>query len=91
MTVKRLTAPGFGPLAVLGVVRVTECAPSAYGRELVELSWSARVWGTADSGAGVVRHGLVYSGLGEGCRCARRACGGIVPEVWCEEHGARAQ
>lgn len=43
MTVKRLTASGFEPLAVLGDARVSERARSIQGREFVALSWSDRV------------------------------------------------
>ncbi|MFG2987427.1 hypothetical protein ACGFYQ_40495 [Streptomyces sp. NPDC048258] len=36
---------------------------------------------------GVVRHGVAYSGPGEGCVCRRHDCGGVVPVSWCAEHG----
>lgn len=85
MTVRRLSVPGSGAVAVTGDVRVTERAASAAG-VYIELSWPARVRGRADCAAGIVRHGLPYA-PGEGCPCARHACGGIVPASWCEHHG----
>ncbi|MFD3329585.1 hypothetical protein [Streptomyces sp. NPDC058701] len=67
---------------------MTDHAASA-GGVYIELSWPARVRGRADSAAGIVRHGLAHA-VGEGCPCARHACGGIVPASWCAEHGAAA-
>ncbi|MFD3680923.1 hypothetical protein [Streptomyces sp. NPDC058613] len=88
MTVRRLAVPGFGAVAVTGDVRVSEHTASA-GGVFVELSWPARVRGRADSASGIVRHALAHA-PGEGCPCARHACGGIVPASWCAEHGATA-
>lgn len=90
MTVRRLTAPGFAPLAVMGDVRVSGRDRASGGRAYLELSWPARVRGTAGSASGVVRHGVTYAGVGEECRCTRQDCGGIVPAAWCPEHGGSA-
>ncbi|MFJ8570371.1 hypothetical protein [Streptomyces sp. NPDC093514] len=88
-SLRRLTAPGTGPLAVPGEVRVIERFRSGSGGLRLTLAWPAGLRGTAASGpaGGVVRHGIAYAGLGEGCVCARHDCGGVVPVSWCAEHG----
>ncbi|MGW6950188.1 hypothetical protein ACWGHD_25130 [Streptomyces xanthophaeus] len=88
-SVRRLTAPGAGPVAVLGEVRVIDRFRSGSGGLRVTLAWPSGLWGTAaeSSAAGVVRHGLAYAGPGEGCVCKRHDCGGVVPVSWCPEHG----
>ncbi|MGW3327815.1 hypothetical protein [Streptomyces virginiae] len=88
-SLRRLTAPGTGPLAVPGEVRVIERFRSGSGGLRLTLAWPAGLRGTAASGpaGGVVRHGLAYAGPGEGCVCARHDCGGVVPVSWCAEHG----
>ncbi|MFJ3728837.1 hypothetical protein ACIPYQ_40615 [Streptomyces sp. NPDC090045] len=85
----RLAAPGTGPLAVPGEVRVIERFRSGSGGLRVTLAWPAGLRGTAAPGpaGGVVRHGIAYAGPGEACVCARHDCGGVVPESWCAEHG----
>ncbi|WP_407842176.1 hypothetical protein ACE1OC_43295 (plasmid) [Streptomyces sp. DSM 116496] len=91
MTIKRLTAvAGAAPLAVLGDVRVSERSSPAAGRAWIELSWPARVRGSANSAEGVVRHGVTYVGRGEECVCTLHDCGGIAPVLWCPEHGGIA-
>ncbi|MER6251951.1 hypothetical protein ABT224_11355 [Streptomyces sp. NPDC001584] len=88
-SLRRLTAPGTGPLAVPGEVRVIERFRSGSGGLRLTLAWPAGLRGTAASGpaGGVVRHGIAYAGPGEGCVCARHDCGGVVPVSWCAEHG----
>ncbi|MET9694836.1 hypothetical protein ABZY81_41710 [Streptomyces sp. NPDC006514] len=88
-SISRLTVPGTVPLAVPGRVRVIEQFRSGSGGLRVTLAWPAGLRGTAASGAagGVIRHGVAYAGPGEGCVCARHACGGVVPVSWCAEHG----
>ncbi|MFD3780808.1 hypothetical protein [Streptomyces sp. NPDC058612] len=82
MTVRRLAVAGFGAVAVMGDVRVSDRTASAAYVELLRL---AQVRRRADSVAGMVRHSLAYA-LGEGCPCARHVCGGIVPASWCAQH-----
>ncbi|MGW7064766.1 hypothetical protein ACWGHM_40615 [Streptomyces sp. NPDC054904] len=88
-SVRRLTAPGAGPLAVLGEVRVVDRFRSGSGGLRVTLAWPSGLRGAAAEAAagGVVRHGLAYADLGEECVCKRHACGGVVPVSWCPEHG----
>ncbi|MFD3809298.1 hypothetical protein ACFWTC_38560 [Streptomyces sp. NPDC058619] len=87
-SVRRLTAPGTGPLAVLGEVRVIERFRSGSGGLRVTLAWPTALRGTAESTAdGVVRHGVPSARSGEGCVCRRYDCGGVVPVSWCAEHG----
>ncbi|MET9323668.1 hypothetical protein ABZX75_26315 [Streptomyces sp. NPDC003038] len=87
-SVRRLTAPGTGPLAVLGEVRVIDRFRSGSGGLRVTLAWPSGLRGTAEgSAAEVVRHGMAYAGPGEGCVCKRHDCGGVVPVSWCPEHG----
>ncbi|MFJ9551119.1 hypothetical protein [Streptomyces erythrochromogenes] len=85
----RLTAPGTGPLAVPGEVRVIDRFRSGSGGLRLMLAWPAGLRGTAAPGpaGGVVRHGVAYAGGGEACVCARHDCGGVVPVSWCAEHG----
>ncbi|MFD7840796.1 hypothetical protein [Streptomyces sp. NPDC059761] len=91
-TVSRLTAPGTGPLAVLGGVRLTERFRSGSGGLRVRVEWPARLRGAAsDSRAGgVVQHGTAYADSGEKCVCRRFDCGGVDPVAWCQEHGDEA-
>ncbi|TDU73521.1 hypothetical protein EDD91_0070 [Streptomyces sp. KS 21] len=91
-SVSRLTAPGTGPLAVLGEVRVIERYRSGSGGLRVTLAWPAGVRGAAAEGAagGVVRHGVPYAGSAQECACRRNGCGGLVPVSWCTEHGDTA-
>ncbi|MGW6842104.1 hypothetical protein [Streptomyces sp. NPDC054958] len=88
-SLRRLTAPGTGPLAVPGEVRVIERFRSGSGGLRLTLAWPAGLRGTAASGTvgGLVRHGVAYAGPGEGCVCKRHDCGGVVPVSWCAEHG----
>ncbi|MFF8262730.1 hypothetical protein [Streptomyces virginiae] len=57
---RRLAAPGTGPLAVPGEVRVIERFRSGSGGLRLTLAWPAGLRGTAASGpaGGLVRHGL---------------------------------
>ncbi|MGW7139344.1 hypothetical protein [Streptomyces xanthophaeus] len=91
-SVRRLTAPGTGPLAVLGEVRVIDRFRSGSGGLRVTLAWPAGLRGAAaeQAAGGVVRHGLAYADLGEACVCKRYDCGGVVPVGWCAEHGDAA-
>ncbi|MFD4939474.1 hypothetical protein [Streptomyces virginiae] len=77
-SLRRLTVPGTGPLAVPGEVRVIDQFRSGSGGLRLTLAWPAGLRGTAASGpaGGVVRHGIAYAGPGEGCVCARHDCGG---------------
>ncbi|MEU9087667.1 hypothetical protein [Streptomyces sp. NPDC048357] len=88
-SLRRLTAPGTSPLAVPGEVRVIDRFRSGSGGLRLTLAWPASLRGTVGSGAtgGVVRHGVAYTGPGDGCVCARHDCGGVVPVSWCPEHG----
>ncbi|MEU8438695.1 hypothetical protein AB0F18_38605, partial [Streptomyces sp. NPDC029216] len=88
-SVGRLTAPGTGPLAVLGEVRVIERFRSGSGGLRVTLARPARVRGAASEGpaGGVVRHGVPYADSAQECACRRYDCGGLVPVSWCTEHG----
>ncbi|MGW6973775.1 hypothetical protein [Streptomyces sp. NPDC054952] len=88
-SLRRLTAPGTGPLAVPGQVRVIDRFRSGSGGLRLTLAWPAGLRGTAASGpaGGVVRHGVAYADPGEACVCARHDCGGVVPVSWCQEHG----
>ncbi|MGW7029086.1 hypothetical protein ACWGFX_18095 [Streptomyces xanthophaeus] len=88
-SVRRLTASGAGPLAVLGEVWVIDRFRSGAGGLRVTLAWPSGLLGPAAEGAagGVVRRGLAYAGLGEGCVCKWYDCGGVVPVGWCTEHG----
>ncbi|MGZ9935884.1 hypothetical protein ACXNSR_39095 (plasmid) [Streptomyces sp. NC-S4] len=89
----RLTAPGTGPLAVPGVVRVIDRFRSGSGGLRLTLAWPAGLRGTTSrtGGGGVVRHGIAYAGPGEACVCAWHDCGGVVPVSWCAEHGDRVE
>ncbi|WP_405812961.1 MULTISPECIES: hypothetical protein [unclassified Streptomyces] len=62
-SLRRLTAPGTGPLAVPGEVRVIERFRSGSGGLRLTLAWPAGLRGTAASGpaGGVVRHGVAYA------------------------------
>ncbi|MFD5880104.1 hypothetical protein [Streptomyces yangpuensis] len=86
---RRLTAPGTGPLAVPGEVRVIDRFRSGSGGLRLTLAWPAGLRGTAAPGpaGGVVRHGVAYAGPGEACVCTRHDCGGVIPVSWCAEHG----
>ncbi|MFJ9552097.1 hypothetical protein [Streptomyces erythrochromogenes] len=86
---RRLAAPGAGPLAVPGEVRVIDRFRSGSGGLRLTLAWPAGLRGTAAPGpaGGVVRHGVAYAGSGEACVCAHHGCGGVVPVSWCAEHG----
>ncbi len=88
-SVRRLTAPGTGPLAVLGEVRVIDRFRSGSGGLRVTLAWPSGLRGAAAERptAGVARHGMAYAGPGEGRVCKRHDCGGVVPVSWCPEHG----
>ncbi|MFF3624950.1 hypothetical protein [Streptomyces sp. NPDC002467] len=88
-TLTRLTAPGAGPLAVLGDVRVSDRFRSGSGALRITLEWPARLGGTASptGTGGVVRHGVPQARVGEECVCARHDCGGLDPVLWCDEHG----
>ncbi|MFD4866228.1 hypothetical protein [Streptomyces sp. NPDC058412] len=88
-SLRRLTAPGTGALAVPGEVRVIDRFRSGSGGLRLTLAWPAGLRGTAGSGpaGGVVRHGVAYAGPGEACVCVRHDCGGVVPVSWCAEHG----
>ncbi|MFE1416010.1 hypothetical protein ACFW6F_35205 [Streptomyces sp. NPDC058746] len=89
-TLTRLTAPGAGPLAVLGDVRLTDRFRSGSGALRIMLEWPARLRGTTTrtGRGGVVRHGVPQTRTGEDCVCERRDCGGLDPVLWCPEHGA---
>ncbi|MFD0374583.1 hypothetical protein [Streptomyces sp. NPDC127112] len=89
---RRLTAPGTGPLALLGEVRVSHRVRSGSGGLRLTLAWPARVRGAAAEGpaGGVVRHGVPYTGPADGCACARHDCGGLAPPSWCADHGNAA-
>ncbi|MFD6879702.1 MULTISPECIES: hypothetical protein [unclassified Streptomyces] len=91
-SLRRLNAPGTGPLAVLGEVRVIDRFRSGAGGLRVTLAWPAGLRGAASamSTGGVVRHGVTYAAPGEACVCARQECGGVVPVSWCADHGDRA-
>ncbi|MFF4448719.1 DUF3052 family protein [Streptomyces sp. NPDC001502] len=91
-SLRRLTAPGAGPLAVPGQVRVIERFRSGAGGLRLTLAWPAGLRGTATSGpaGGVVRHGIAYAGPGEACVCAQHDCGGGVPVSRCAEPGDTA-
>ncbi|MFI1067747.1 hypothetical protein ACH4TC_38435 [Streptomyces spororaveus] len=88
-TLTRLTAPGAGPLAVLGDVRVTDRFRSGSGALRITLEWPARLRGTTTrtGRGGVVRHGVPQARTGEDCVCERHDCGGLDPVLWCAEHG----
>ncbi|MFD7261664.1 hypothetical protein [Streptomyces sp. NPDC059874] len=88
-TLTRLTAPSAGRLAVLGDVRVTDRFRSGSGALRVTLEWPARLRGTTTrtGRGGVVRHGVPQARTGEDCVCERHDCGGLVPVLWCVEHG----
>ncbi|MCX4960072.1 hypothetical protein [Streptomyces virginiae] len=49
----------------------------------------ARLRGTTSrtGGGGVVRHGVPYARTGKECVCTGHDCGGLVPVLWCTEHG----
>ncbi|MFD8633734.1 hypothetical protein [Streptomyces sp. NPDC059533] len=91
-TLTRLTAPGAGPLAVLGDVRVTDRFRSGSGALRITLEWPARLRGTTSptGTGGVVRHGVPQARVGEECVCERHDCGGLDPVLWCDEHGGEA-
>lgn len=92
-SLRRLIVPGAGPLAVLGGVRVVERFRSGSGGLRVTLAWPAGLRGSASPvrpDGGVVRHGIPYAAPGEGCRCERHDCGGLVPVSWCGSTGARS-
>ncbi|MFD9360149.1 hypothetical protein [Streptomyces sp. NPDC060031] len=76
-SVSRLTAPGTGPVAVLGEVRVIDRFRSGSGGLRMSLAWPSGLRGAAAerSAAGVVRHGVAYAGPGEGCVQAPRLWG----------------
>ncbi|MEW1637552.1 hypothetical protein AB0469_26205 [Streptomyces sp. NPDC093801] len=92
-TVSRLTAPGTGPLAVLGEARLTERFRSGSGGLRIRVEWPARLRGAASERlvGGVVRHGTAYAAPGGNCGCRRFDCGGVDPVAWCREHGDTAQ
>ncbi|MFD9357291.1 hypothetical protein [Streptomyces sp. NPDC060031] len=75
-------------LAVLGEARVTGRAAGAQGREYVELSWLARVRGTAASDPGVVGHG---PGLPVRTVCLRRHRHDGAVTARCEQHGTAVE
>ncbi|MFE3288418.1 hypothetical protein ACFXJJ_35685, partial [Streptomyces sp. NPDC059233] len=68
-TLARLTAPGAGPLAVLGEMRVTDRFRSGSGGLRITLEWPARLRGTTSptGTGGVVRHGVPHERVGEDC------------------------
>ncbi|MFE5724767.1 hypothetical protein [Streptomyces erythrochromogenes] len=90
-SLRRLAAPGTGPLAVPEEVRVIDRFRSGSGGLRLTLAWPAGLRGTAPSGpaGGVVRHGIAYAGPGEACGCARHDCGGVVPVSWCPSTAPR--
>ncbi|WP_330261989.1 hypothetical protein [Streptomyces sp. NBC_00539] len=90
-SLRRLNAPGSGPLAVLGEVRVIDRFRSGAGGLRLTLAWPACLRGAASAGSvGVERHAVAYAGPGEACACERHDCGGVVPVGWCREHGTEA-
>ncbi|THA46542.1 hypothetical protein [Streptomyces sp. A1136] len=90
-SLRRLTAPGTNPLAVMGEVRVIDRFRSGSGGLRLTLAWPAGLRGAASAGSvGVVRHAVAYVGPGEACACKRHDCGGVVPVNWCREHGTEA-
>ncbi|WP_329202681.1 MULTISPECIES: hypothetical protein [unclassified Streptomyces] len=90
-SLRRLNAPGSGPLAVLGEVRVIDRFRSGAGGLRLTLAWPAGLRGAASVGSvGVERHAVAYAGPGESCVCKRHDCGGVVPVGWCREHGTEA-
>ncbi|CAL9634252.1 hypothetical protein SUDANB120_06158 (plasmid) [Streptomyces sp. enrichment culture] len=90
-SVRRLAAPGAGPLAVMGEVRVIDRFRSGTGGLRVSLAWPARLRGAAeDRRGGVARHAVPYVGSKGECPCTRHDCGGLTPVSWCGEHGDSA-
>ncbi|MFF4012715.1 hypothetical protein [Streptomyces sp. NPDC001717] len=91
-TLTRLTAPGAGPLAVLGDVRMTDRFRSGSGALRITLEWPARLRGTTTrtGRGGVVRHGVPQARTGEDCVCERHDCGGLDPVLWCPSTGTRS-
>ncbi|WP_328765454.1 hypothetical protein [Streptomyces sp. NBC_00272] len=90
-SLRQLTAPGTGPLAVLGEVRVIDRFRSGAGGLRVTLAWPASLRGAASSArpeGGVVRHGVRYMASGASCGYERHDCGGLVLVSWCP--GARS-
>ncbi|MFF1343209.1 hypothetical protein ACFVYT_36065 [Streptomyces sp. NPDC058290] len=77
-SLRRLTAPGTGALAVMGEVRVIERFRSGSGGLRLTLAWPAGLRGAASSAkpaGGVVRHGVPSAAPGEECWCERHDCG----------------
>ncbi|WP_191878505.1 MULTISPECIES: hypothetical protein [Streptomyces] len=91
-SVRRLTAPGTGPLAVPGRVQVIDRFRSGSGGLRVTLAWPAGLRGAASEGAtgGLVHHGVAYVAPGDNCVCRRFACGGVTTVSWCQQHGQDA-
>ncbi|MGW7065092.1 hypothetical protein ACWGHM_42330 [Streptomyces sp. NPDC054904] len=82
---RRLTALGAGPLAVLGEVRVIDRFRSGSGGLRVTVAWPCGLRGAPEEPAGgVVRHGVPFAGSAQECACRRYDCGGLVPVSWCE-------
>ncbi|MFC7897681.1 hypothetical protein [Streptomyces sp. NPDC057381] len=91
--VRRLAAPGTPPLTVLGGARVIDRSRRGGGALRVTVSWPGALRGhlTPGRAGGQLRHGVPYTAPGPQCRCARQACGGIVPTPYCPEHGSTAE
>lgn len=89
---RRLTAPGTGPLAVPGRVQVIDRFRSGSGGLRVTLAWPAGLRGAASEGAtgGPAHHGVAYVTPGDNCVCRRFACGGVTTVSWCQQHGQDA-
>ncbi|MFC7934354.1 hypothetical protein [Streptomyces cinereoruber] len=97
VSVRRLTAPGTPPLAVPGRVQVIDRFRSGSGALRLTLAWPAGLRGTAAPRTGtrpadgLTRHAVPYTAPGQGCACARQACGGLIPAPYCPEHGRTAE
>ncbi|WP_405435046.1 hypothetical protein OG373_00035 [Streptomyces avidinii] len=90
-TLTRLTAPGAGPLAVLGDVRMTDRFRSGSGP--CASRWNGRPTCAAPPRRSAL---VVWSATASRRRgqartaCARHGCGGLDPVLWCDEHGGEA-
>ncbi|MEV6332290.1 hypothetical protein [Streptomyces sp. NPDC051909] len=85
--VRRLTTPGTPPLAVGDGLQIIDRFRTGSGGLRVTLAWPARSRGTAAKRGGTVRHALPYTAPSSTCRCAPQACGGIIPNPYCTDHG----
>ncbi|MBX9420833.1 hypothetical protein [Streptomyces lateritius] len=89
VSVRRLAEPATPPLAVDGPARVIEQFRSGSGGLRITLAWPASLRGTAARGTGggsQLRHVVPKAAPSPMCRCARPACGGLVPTAHCAEH-----